>query len=281
MTITPPTDDAVSIALFLDNAPEAFARYRPPAEITLDTTQLDDGPHVLRIEAVDANGAIGRRTIRFVVANGPGISVTGLRDGKVVAGQVDFNVNAFGGAEPFDVSRAESQNPIPVWVWVLITTITAWAGWYGIEQFAVPASLATTPTYASNPALAALAPAVTASVPVSSGRSLAGFDYGASGAAGYAANCSACHGAAGAGVPGAFPSLVHDPVVLATSPEQQISIVLHGLHGKVIGGTAYTSQMPNFSHLDDATIAAIIDHERTSWGNVAPTIVPSDVKRAR
>jgi cytochrome c oxidase cbb3-type subunit 2 len=82
-------------------------------------------------------------------------------------------------------------------------------------------------------------------------------------------------------VPGAFPSLVHDPVVLNASPAQQISIVLHGLHGKVIGGVAYTSQMPVFSQLDDATIAAIVDHERTSWGNVAPTIVPSDVKSAR
>jgi cytochrome c oxidase cbb3-type subunit 2 len=57
--------------------------------------------------------------------------------------------------------------------------------------------------------------------------------------------------------------------------------LLHGLHGKTIGGTKYSSPMPPFAQLSDATIAAIIDHERTSWGNAAPTIVPADVTRLR
>jgi cytochrome c oxidase cbb3-type subunit 2 len=39
--------------------------------------------------------------------------------------------------------------------------------------------------------------------------------------------------------------------------------------------------MPPFPQLSDSNIAAIIDHERTSWGNQAPIITPDAVKRAR
>jgi cytochrome c oxidase cbb3-type subunit 2 len=53
------------------------------------------------------------------------------------------------------------------------------------------------------------------------------------------------------------------------------------MHGKPIGGTSYSAQMPSFSQLSDNAIAAIIDHERTSWGNKAPIVTPAQVKRAR
>ena len=109
----------------------------------------------------------------------------------------------------------------------------------------------------------------------------AGFDYAATGAKLYTANCSACHGATGTGVPGAFPPLAGDPVVTAKDPHEHIAIVLHGLHAKPIGGTSYASQMPSFAQLSDEDIAAVIDDERTSWGNSAPTVAPNDVKRAR
>jgi mono/diheme cytochrome c family protein len=97
----------------------------------------------------------------------------------------------------------------------------------------------------------------------------------------YAQNCAACHGAAGAGVPGAFPPLVHDPVVTAANPAAHISAVLKGVHGKAIGGKSYSSPMPPFAQLSDNDIAAIINHERTSWGNHAPTVTPAQVKSAR
>ena len=272
---------STTISLTLDDAPEPFATYRPPATVSLDTRTLEDGPHVLRLVAVDSAGSIGRRTIRFTVANGPGISVTGLRDGRTVGGTVEFNVNAFSGAGPFDVERAESQNPIPVWMWVVIAVIGAWATWYGLEEFPTPFAFAQTPTYAANPAAAGLTASSAQAPPAASGKSLAGFDYGTAGASGYEQNCQACHGATGSGVPGAFPSLAHDPVVTASDPKAHIMTLLHGLHGKTIGGTKYSSPMPPFAQLSDATIAAIIDHERTSWGNAAPTIVPADVTRLR
>jgi mono/diheme cytochrome c family protein len=264
-------DDSVSLSLYLDDATEAFATYRPPASVTLDTATLADGPHVLRIHARDGAGKDGVREIPFVVQNGPGITVTGLRSGERVSGRLELDVNAFGGGEPFDPVRAESSAPIPVWTWVMITLIAAWSGWYGLTEFQPPASFA-----AANAPLAQTSP-----VRFSGRGTAAGFDYAATGPQLYATNCAACHGATGAGVPGAFPALAGDPVVTATDPRAHLTIVLHGLSGKAIGGTPFSGQMPSFPQLSDAEIAAIVDHERTSWGNAAPIVTPNDVKRAR
>jgi hypothetical protein len=37
-------DETVSLSLYLDDAAEPFAVYRPPATVELDTTRLADGP---------------------------------------------------------------------------------------------------------------------------------------------------------------------------------------------------------------------------------------------
>jgi mono/diheme cytochrome c family protein len=277
-----PSDESVArIDLYLDDAEEPFSTIVPPAPIELDTTTLDDGPHTLRLVAYDTNGKIGRRTMAFTVQNGPGITVTGLRTEERVHGRLALQVNAFGGEEPFDPVRAESSGPIPVWTWVLCLVVVGWSVWYGLSMFKAPPTLAATPTYEAHPVAMAQA-ASTASAPASSGASSAGgFNYAATGPNLYAQNCAACHGAAGAGVPGAFPPLANDPVVTAADPAQHITVVLHGLHGKAINGTSYSSVMPPFPQLSNADIAAIIDHERTSWGNHAPTITPDEVQKAR
>jgi len=270
------------IDLYLDDASEPFRSVVPPNAVSIDTTALDDGPHVLRLEARDASGNVGRRRIPFVVQNGPGITVTGLRADERVGGRVQLELNAFGGNEPFDPVRAESSGPIPVWTWVMSAAIAAWAAWYALASLAVPSAYAGTPTYADNPVAAAQQPmAQTAPRQYSGGGAAAGFDYAASGARLYGANCASCHGASGAGVPGAFPALAADPVVTARDPGEHVRTVLRGLGGKRIGGTAYASRMPAFAQLSDADIAAIVDHERTSWGNSAPIITPDVVQRAR
>jgi mono/diheme cytochrome c family protein len=277
---SPGSDAVAEITLTLDVETTPFATYRPPATCSLDTTKLEDGPHVLHVRARDGLGLVGVRSIPFQVQNGPGITVTGLRAHERVSGTVTVDLNAFGASEPFDPVRAESSGPVPVWTWVMIVLIAAWAGWYGLTQFEEPAAYAL--GAGRNPVAAANAPMQTAKTVQSSGNgSAAGFDYAASGPNLYTSNCSACHGATGAGVPGAFPPLAGDPVVSATDPKAQIGIVLHGLHGAKIKGTAYTSQMPPFAQLSDNDIAAIIDHERTSWGNAAPIVSPDDIKRAR
>jgi cbb3-type cytochrome c oxidase subunit II len=108
-----------------------------------------------------------------------------------------------------------------------------------------------------------------------------GFDA-ASGTTLFAANCAVCHGAQGAGVPGAFPTLVSDPVVNDADPTAHIRTVLHGLSGKTIDGTNYAAAMPPFADLiNDQQIADIIDHERSSWGNHGALITAKDVAAQR
>lgn len=284
--------DQVSVRIYIDESGEPIATYRPPARVRLDTRAFCDGEHVLRIEAVDAVGNTGIRKIPFVVANGPGITVTGLRAGSRVRGAVDIDVNAFSADEPFDPARAESPGPIPVWTWVLIVVIAVWAMWYGLEYFPTPAAFAQTPTYAPNPAIAAAlgAPAQgqtgtaapVAANPAAGSSNVAGFDYSSLGRQVYSQNCASCHGESGTGTPGVFPPLAGDPVVTGKDADAHARIVIHGLSGKSIGGKNYAAQMPAFGpQLSDAQIAAVVDHERTSWGNDAPTITPSQVTRDR
>jgi mono/diheme cytochrome c family protein len=287
----PASREPASISIFLDNGTEPISIHKPPVRFQLDTTKLSDGEHVLRIFATDTVGNVGVRQVRFIVANGPGITIEGLREGSRVRGMLDIDVNAFGSSEPFDPVRAESPAAIPVWTWVLIAVVVVWAGWYGIEYFPTPVAFAQTPTYAPNPALAiANAPATQSQAPTpapvsanaaAGSKSVAGFDYATLGAQVFAQNCQSCHGADGKGVAGAFPPLAGDPVVNGPA-EAHIKIVLTGLSGKTISGTHYAGQMPSFSaQLNDGQIAAAIDHERTSWGNHGATVTPEEVHRDR
>ena len=71
-------------------------------------------------------------------------------------------------------------------------------------------------------------------------------------------------------------------MVNAGDPTEHIHTILHGLQGKTIGGIAYAAAMPTFAaQLTDEQIAAVVNHERTSWGNSAPTTVVSAVSAVR
>ncbi len=99
----------------------------------------------------------------------------------------------------------------------------------------------------------------------------------------FMASCSACHQATGQGIPGAFPPLVDNAVVTAADPTEHIETVLNGKPGGgVIDGVTYTSPMPPFAaQLSDEQVAAVINHERTSWGNSAPLVTPDAVAAVR
>ncbi|HEX7381353.1 MAG TPA: multicopper oxidase domain-containing protein [Nevskiaceae bacterium] len=98
----------------------------------------------------------------------------------------------------------------------------------------------------------------------------------------YASTCAACHQATGTGLPGAFPPLKDDPVVLAADPAEQLGSILHGVHGRTINGATYATPMPGFaSTLNDADVADIANHERTSWGNKAKLVTIKQVEAAR
>jgi len=84
----------------------------------------------------------------------------------------------------------------------------------------------------------------------------------------FIANCAACHQSSGEGLPGAFPPLKGNAVVNDADSSAHIRTVLHGLQGANVGGVVYAGPMPPFAGtLGDDDIAAIINFERTSWGN--------------
>ena len=98
----------------------------------------------------------------------------------------------------------------------------------------------------------------------------------------YSNNCTSCHQNNGEGIAGAFPSLVDAPFVTAEDPTNHIRAVLYGMQGVAIEGTEYSGIMQPFGEmLSDEEVAAVINYERTSWGNNAPTITAEDVARVR
>jgi cytochrome c oxidase subunit II len=102
-------------------------------------------------------------------------------------------------------------------------------------------------------------------------------DLMARGSKAYAANCQACHGADGKGLPGMFPAMTGS--VIAKGPvDAHIKTVLHGrASGK------FPAQMPAFgAQLGDADTAGIVTFERNAFGNnTGDVIQPSQVKALR
>jgi cytochrome c oxidase cbb3-type subunit 2 len=98
----------------------------------------------------------------------------------------------------------------------------------------------------------------------------------------YLKNCAACHQAGGTGVPLTFPPLKGDRVVNDADPTRHIVAVLQGVHGVPIDGVAYSVTMPPFgSSLSDDQIAAVINHERSSWGNNGAPVTAAQVNQVR
>lgn len=93
----------------------------------------------------------------------------------------------------------------------------------------------------------------------------------------YQKTCMACHQSNGQGIPGAFPSLVGSKIVNDKDPEILVRIILQGYDARPEFG-----QMPGFADmLSDEEVAAIANHERTSWGNNAPTVSAQEVAEIR
>ena len=88
----------------------------------------------------------------------------------------------------------------------------------------------------------------------------------AAGAALYLDHCAGCHQAGGRGMPGVFPPLAGNGVVLASDPADILKVVLHGVpaQGKYVPMPAFAGQ------LNDQQVADLANYLRTSWGNAAP-----------
>lgn len=92
----------------------------------------------------------------------------------------------------------------------------------------------------------------------------------------YTANCQSCHQANGEGLPGAFPPLKGSPIVTGNNLEVYIGIIMNGYDARAEYGVM--PAVGTNANLSAAEIAAIINHERSSWGNQAKPITEADVK---
>ncbi len=82
----------------------------------------------------------------------------------------------------------------------------------------------------------------------------------------YLDHCGSCHQAGGRGIPGVFPPLAGNGVVVAASPDDVVMVVDRGVPAR--GGLV---AMPPFrTQLTDQQVAEIANYVRTSWGNRAP-----------
>ena len=83
----------------------------------------------------------------------------------------------------------------------------------------------------------------------------------------YSVNCQSCHQENGEGLKGAFPPLKGSPVVLDKDPKTQITIILKGYNGRVSEGYGVMPPIGTNNNLSPEEVTAIINHERSSWGN--------------
>lgn len=97
------------------------------------------------------------------------------------------------------------------------------------------------------------------------------------GASLYATNCQSCHQENGEGLPGAFPPLKGSEVVLGDDLEKYVDIIMNGYDARPAFG-----MMPPVgtnAGFTEAEVAAIINHERSSWGNNGKVVTADEVKK--
>jgi len=93
----------------------------------------------------------------------------------------------------------------------------------------------------------------------------------------YIANCQSCHQANGEGLKGAFPSLKGSPIVNGDNLELYVDIIMNGYDARAEYGVM--SAVGTNMEFNEHQVAAIINYERTSWGNTGKKVSPDEVKK--
>jgi cytochrome c oxidase cbb3-type subunit 2 len=93
----------------------------------------------------------------------------------------------------------------------------------------------------------------------------------------YTTNCQSCHQANGEGLKGAFPPLKGSPIVLGDNLEKYIDIIMHGYDARAeYGVMPPVGTNMNFTEKE---MSALINYERSSWGNSGKKVTPEEVKK--
>lgn len=93
----------------------------------------------------------------------------------------------------------------------------------------------------------------------------------------YTANCQACHQASGEGLKGAFPPLKGSNVVNGENLELYVDIIMNGYDARPeYGAMAAVGTNMKF---DENHVAALINYERSSWGNSGKKVTTAEIKK--
>lgn len=93
----------------------------------------------------------------------------------------------------------------------------------------------------------------------------------------YTQHCGACHQGNGEGLKGAFPPLKGSPIVLGDDLELFVNIIMKGYNARP--EYAVMNAVGTDSNLSPEEVTAIINHEKTSWGNTAKKVSTEEVKK--
>jgi cytochrome c oxidase cbb3-type subunit 2 len=93
----------------------------------------------------------------------------------------------------------------------------------------------------------------------------------------YSSNCQSCHQANGEGLKGAFPSLKGSKIVLDDDPQIMVEVIMNGYNAREDVGVMPAVGTNN--KLTPAQVAAIMNHEKSSWGNNARKVSVEEVKK--
>ena len=132
-------EDKSKISLFVDDDLQPIAELLAPVQFELDTRKLTDGEHTLKLVSKSTTGREGIRKIKFIVRNGPAISIEGISDNAVVDGIVPLMLNAYdkGNQQSFIIEGSETPQSIPSWLWIILIAFMGWAAFYTVTYISL------------------------------------------------------------------------------------------------------------------------------------------------
>lgn len=93
----------------------------------------------------------------------------------------------------------------------------------------------------------------------------------------FTANCQSCHQQNGEGLKGAFPPLKGSAIVNGDNLELYVDIIMNGYDARPEYGVM--SAIGTNMGFDENQVAAIMNYERSSWGNNAKKVTPEEIKK--
>lgn len=93
----------------------------------------------------------------------------------------------------------------------------------------------------------------------------------------YTANCQSCHQENGEGLKGAFPPLKGSTIVTGENLELYVDIIMNGYDARAEYGVMAAVGIN--MEFNEYKVAAIINYERSSWGNTGKKVTPEEIKK--